>query len=239
MGDTVEKAIEDFGAIALRVADERNEARDRVRELERANEAGYDAHRGCVHEREQLRAELAAAREELKESERVSFDMFERHRRVIQEGDAERDTLRARLALVEGLLHPFAWGMIDYATGPDAAVNYRTVRVTLEEIYAARAALTSPAAPPAAPGSVAERSWVSVDVAHPAPHARYTVRHPDCGEFQATPCYGMHRPWWVPRTVDVFAPGACVIPFDGTEWLAPRELLAEIEAELAKGGDRG
>ena len=35
---------------------------------------------------------------------------------------------------------------------------------------------------------------------HPPPHAKYLVRR---GEFlfTATPCYGMHSPWWVVRTM--------------------------------------
>lgn len=35
--------------------------------------------------------------------------------------------------------------------------------------------------------------------AHPRPHARYTVRR-DGNWFVATPCYGMHAPWWVPSS---------------------------------------
>lgn len=39
--------------------------------------------------------------------------------------------------------------------------------------------------------------WQRIADAHPAPHARYLV----CRErvaFVATPCYGLHVPWWVP-----------------------------------------
>lgn len=35
----------------------------------------------------------------------------------------------------------------------------------------------------------------------PRPHARYHVRRGDL-LFTATPCYGMHVPWWVPRVPD-------------------------------------
>ena len=33
----------------------------------------------------------------------------------------------------------------------------------------------------------------------PKPHARYRVYRDDMEPFDATPCYGMHSPWWVPR----------------------------------------
>lgn len=36
---------------------------------------------------------------------------------------------------------------------------------------------------------------------HPAPHARYLVKR-GLYFFIATPCYGMHSPWWVPMTHD-------------------------------------
>lgn len=35
---------------------------------------------------------------------------------------------------------------------------------------------------------------------HPAPHAKYLVER-DGILFTATPCYGMHEPWWVVRTM--------------------------------------
>ncbi len=42
-------------------------------------------------------------------------------------------------------------------------------------------------------------SWISVDDEMPAPHARYRAWRKDIGHFDATPCYGLHSPWWVPR----------------------------------------
>ena len=47
-------------------------------------------------------------------------------------------------------------------------------------------------------GSVDLR-WTAVSEQHPAPHAKYLVRR-DRWRFVATPCYGMHAPWWVPAT---------------------------------------
>jgi len=36
---------------------------------------------------------------------------------------------------------------------------------------------------------------------HPQPHARYLVKRGHY-TFVATPCYGMHAPWWVPMKHD-------------------------------------
>lgn len=50
-------------------------------------------------------------------------------------------------------------------------------------------------------------AWTKISEKMPAKHARYHVRRKlDMGTsvetfvfFTATPCYGMHEPWWVPR----------------------------------------
>lgn len=55
-------------------------------------------------------------------------------------------------------------------------------------------------------------TWCTISTESPRPHARYEVRRDDVGVFAATPCYGLHEPWWVPLTADVFAPGAVIIP---------------------------
>ncbi len=41
-------------------------------------------------------------------------------------------------------------------------------------------------------------NWISIRTSMPAPHARYRVYQED-KMFDATPCYGLHHPWWVPR----------------------------------------
>ena len=65
--------------------------------------------------------------------------------------------------------------------------------------------------------------WTKASERHPAPHARYEVWRSDVGVFVATPCYGMHEPWWVPLVADRFAPGSIAIPFsDNDEWRAIR-----------------
>lgn len=56
----------------------------------------------------------------------------------------------------------------------------------------------------ALPPSPAAEPWTRVSDAKPAPHARYFVRRDEI-TFTATPCYGLHNPWWVPR-----------VPVDGT-----------------------
>lgn len=35
---------------------------------------------------------------------------------------------------------------------------------------------------------------------YPPPHARYLLER-DGVTFTATPCYGMHEPWWVVKTL--------------------------------------
>lgn len=63
---------------------------------------------------------------------------------------------------------------------------------------------------------------------HPPPHAKYTV-HRDGLVFTATPCYGMHSPWWVVRTMEGEAPPVSIMPSD--EW----ELISEAEGRGANG----
>jgi hypothetical protein len=64
-----------------------------------------------------------------------------------------------------------------------------------------------------------ERDAATVREQHPSPRRKYLVNRNDTGPFVATPCYGMHEPWWVPLTADLFAPGSCTIPMQETdEW---------------------
>lgn len=42
---------------------------------------------------------------------------------------------------------------------------------------------------------------ILVQEKYPPPHARYLVQR-DRALFTATPCYGMHNPWWVVLTMD-------------------------------------
>ena len=41
--------------------------------------------------------------------------------------------------------------------------------------------------------------WQPIETSHPPAHNRYRVWRKDVGFFTATPCYGIHHPWWVPR----------------------------------------
>lgn len=42
--------------------------------------------------------------------------------------------------------------------------------------------------------------WRTVLSAMPAPHAKYQVKR-NGSVHTATPCYGMHAPWWVPTSI--------------------------------------
>ena len=52
---------------------------------------------------------------------------------------------------------------------------------------------------------------------HPPPHARYLLER-DGVVFTATPCYGMHAPWWVVKTLDGEAEPQAMQ--DGDKWTA-------------------
>lgn len=56
---------------------------------------------------------------------------------------------------------------------------------------------------------------------HPEPHQRYLVGR-GSHYFIATPCYGLHEPWWVPSTPTGESEP---IPMQDTDWWVP---LAEI-----------
>jgi hypothetical protein len=58
------------------------------------------------------------------------------------------------------------------------------------------------------------REW---HTGHPPPHAKYIVRR-GLAHFIATPCYGMHAPWWVPSNPDGESPP--IDMEDGDAWAA-------------------
>jgi hypothetical protein len=60
-----------------------------------------------------------------------------------------------------------------------------------------------------------------VEGQHPPPHARYVVER-DGHHFIATPCYGMHHPWWVPATPNGESEP---IPIIGTDRWVPLDSL--------------
>lgn len=41
--------------------------------------------------------------------------------------------------------------------------------------------------------------WSRIEDRTPEPHKAYRVWRADVRMFDATPCYGLHEPWWVPR----------------------------------------
>lgn len=72
-----------------------------------------------------------------------------------------------------------------------------------------------------------ETEWTKVGDLHPSPHAQYLVRREGV-IHTATPCYGMHAPWWVQKVMNgMFSSGATFSPtvenepiamLDGDEW---------------------
>lgn len=73
--------------------------------------------------------------------------------------------------------------------------------------------------------------WTKVSDRHPPRGGRYEVRREDVGQFETTVCYGMHDPWWIPRTVDKFAPGALVIPFTASDEWRPVDIASQPERQ--------
>ena len=69
---------------------------------------------------------------------------------------------------------------------------------------------------------------------HPKPHAKYAVIRGDC-VFTATPCYGMHEPWWVVRLMpNNEADPVCMQP--GDAWMELGEFLTwKPKIECLKG----
>lgn len=74
---------------------------------------------------------------------------------------------------------------------------------------------------------------VLISECHPDPHAKYVVVR-DGLVFTATPCYGMHSPWWVVTTMGdgVHTDEAPPVPFRPDDRYWP---LAECLDLLACG----
>lgn len=66
-------------------------------------------------------------------------------------------------------------------------------------------------------GWAARLDWQSVENIHPPRHTVSRVWHPELGQFDATPCYGMHAPWWVPRN-GATEKESEPLPMAGTFW---------------------
>mgnify|MGYP001614250891 CR=1 FL=1 len=63
----------------------------------------------------------------------------------------------------------------------------------------------------------AERAWTRVAERHPKKHAKYIVRR-DGFVHTATPCYGIHVPWWVPMSMVGRREQEPVAMLDTDEW---------------------
>lgn len=71
--------------------------------------------------------------------------------------------------------------------------------------------------------------WTQVKDESPRPHSKYTVRR-DGFVHTATPCYGMHDPWWVPISMHGHEIAAVTMrPTD--EWSACEQKVKESENE--------
>lgn len=72
--------------------------------------------------------------------------------------------------------------------------------------------------------------WQAVKQQHPPRHAKYLVRR-DSWRFVATPCYGMHAPWWVPASCNTlgYKEDEPIHMQDADEWVP----LDSVEAVLA------
>ena len=78
------------------------------------------------------------------------------------------------------------------------------------------------------------RALTLVSEANPEPHARYLVRR-GSKWFTATPCYGMHAPWWVVATM---AGEAEPVPMaDDDAWTTVNALEAALARETALRAD--
>lgn len=51
-----------------------------------------------------------------------------------------------------------------------------------------------------APVDEQNKEWKYIKDEQPAPHSRYLVRRNGI-IYTATPCYGLHKPWWVTKTM--------------------------------------
>lgn len=81
--------------------------------------------------------------------------------------------------------------------------------------------------------------WTEIRMESPAPHARYEVWRKETGIFVATPCYGMHQPWWVPRTVDLYSPGSTTFSMQDDDlwrpWVEISPLVGVEQTILIQG----
>ena len=65
--------------------------------------------------------------------------------------------------------------------------------------------------------------WIKVEDQSPPPHRVYRVYRQGVGEFHATPCYGLHHPWWVPRNGFTLKESFPIDMQDWDYWAIPRD----------------
>ena len=82
-----------------------------------------------------------------------------------------------------------------------------------------------------------DSEWCEVSSVAPVPHTKYLVHRAGWGPFVATPCYGMHEPWWVPYAGEAEPPyvGKPTVMRDDDLWTSwdPRDDLPASMKALA------
>lgn len=75
--------------------------------------------------------------------------------------------------------------------------------------------------------------FAKIAEAHPHPHQRYVVVR-GAFVFTATPCYGMHQPWWVVKTLVGEADPVSML--DSDQWLPLLDVsgVLPLEGENAR-----
>jgi hypothetical protein len=76
--------------------------------------------------------------------------------------------------------------------------------------------------------SSAGAAVVTIAEQRPPRGTRCLVERAESGPFVATPCYGMHAPWWVPLVADLYQPGAMAFEMrDDDRWQEWRRATGE------------
>ena len=63
--------------------------------------------------------------------------------------------------------------------------------------------------------------WIKISEKYPPAHDLYVVSRDD-HEYLATPCYGMHHPWWVVKVMDGDAEP---VPMKDDDYWRERQIL--------------
>jgi len=169
------------------------------------------SHGGCVsranrYSLHDAQAEIDGCHQEIAHLEAVY------HTRHAQ-AEALAGALREALEFVEGCA---TYG----ATDTERGWGSRTLR-------RARAVLACLPAQAFAERRALGASWTRVCDVHPPRHEKSIVRR-DNRVFTATPCYGLHVPWWVVTTMGGEAPPEEML--DADTWILLTDFLTALDA---------